>query len=138
MKNRPDLASKPYYDCLICPDFRKVCGGIPTRGLDLPTWCEYVRVVMDKEGLTNADVAAEADTSVKTMERISSGKMTGIQRGTAGRIEVVVFGQVGVHHCRFKQDNSALLEQIKQLQDEVAYWRKENDRKAKIIDKYLD
>jgi hypothetical protein len=29
-------------------------------------------------------------------------------------------------------------EQIAALKEEVAYWRKENDRKAKIIDKYLD
>ena len=27
---------------------------------------------------------------------------------------------------------------IAALQEEVAYWKKENDRKAKIIDKYLD
>jgi hypothetical protein len=27
---------------------------------------------------------------------------------------------------------------IDKLQKEVEYWRKENERKAKIIDKYLD
>jgi hypothetical protein len=34
--------------------------------------------------------------------------------------------------------DSSAAEKIAALQEEVAYWRKENDRKAKIIDKYLD
>lgn len=138
MKTRPDLATKPYYRCLFCPDFRKVCGGIPTREMDLPTWCEYIRIVMDFFHLTNAYVAPEADVSMKTMERISAGKIEDIRRATARRVELVVLGPVGVHRCRFDQDDSALAQQVEQLLAEVAYWRKENDRKAKIIDKYLD
>lgn len=138
MRTRQDPSTKPYYKCLSCPDFRKVCGGRPTRELDLPNWCEYIRDVMDTFHLTNAYVAKEADVSIKTMERISAGNIEDIRRVTARRVELVVLGPVGEHRCRLDQDASALAEQIKQLQDEVAYWRKENDRKAKIIDKYLD
>ena len=136
MKARPDLATKPYYQCLSCPDFRKVCGGIPTRGLDLPAWCEYARIVMDLNGLTNAYVAQLADVSQATMERISAGKITGIQRGTAGRIELVVFGHVGEHHCR-RKEGIEQAEQIKKLTEKIEELEEENKRKAKIIDKLL-
>ena len=37
MKTRTDPSTKPYYKCLSCPRFRKVCGGIPTREMDLKT-----------------------------------------------------------------------------------------------------
>ena len=57
MKARPDPSTKPYYRCLSCQRFRNICGGIPTRGMDLKEWCEYIRDVMDVFHLTNAFVA---------------------------------------------------------------------------------
>lgn len=138
-KTRPDPSTKPYYRCLSCPDFRKVCGGLPTRELDLQNWCEYIRDVMDFAHLTNVSVAKSADVSVKTMERISAVNIEqDIMRATARRIELAVIGSVGDYHCRLDHVDNAAAEQIEQLKTEVAYWRKENDRKAKIIDKYLD
>lgn len=139
MKARQDPSTKPYYKCLSCPRFRKVCGGIPTREMDLKGWCEYIRDVMDLAHLTIAGVAKEADVSVKTMERISAINIEqDIMRANARRIELVVIGPVGKHICELDYDGSAAADRIESLLKEVEYWRKENDRKAKIIDKYLD
>ena len=137
MKVRSDPSTKPYYMCFSCPDFRKECGGLPTRELDTPQWCEYIRDVMVFAHLTNAHVAKESDVSIKTMEWISACNINhDIMRSNARRIELVVLGPVGRHQCKMKHDFNS--EQIKQLMAEIEYWRKENDRKAKIIDKYLD
>ena len=137
MKVRQDPASKPYYKCLSCTRFRKVCGGIPTRGMDLQEWCEYMRDVKELAHLTNAHIANESEVSVKTIERIMAINIDhDIMRSTARRIELVVIGQVGEHIC-YNNANSAA-QKIDELIAEVAYWRKENDRKAKIIDKYLE
>ena len=137
MKTRQDPSTKKYYKCFSCHDFRKACGGMPTREMDLKSWCEYILDVMDLAHLTSAYVAKEADVSTKTMERISAcNDEQDFMRGTTRRIEMVVLGPVGNHTCRF--DQGASVEEVNQLRAEVAYWRKENDRKAKIIDKYLD
>ena len=138
MKTRHESSAKPYSRCLSCSRFRKNCGGIPTRGMDLQTWCEYMRDVKELAHLTNADVAKEADVSLKTIERIMAINIEqDIMRATARRIELVVIGPVGDHTCYLDYDSSASAERINRLLEEVEYWRKENERKAKIIDKYL-
>ena len=138
MKPRQDPSTKPYYKCFSCERFRKVCGGIPTRGMDLQNWCEYMRDVKDLARLTNAYIAKEADVSIKTIERIMAINIEqDIMRATARRIEQVVIGAVGDHIC-YLTDNSNAAERISQLIAEVEYWRRENDRKARIIDKMLD
>lgn len=107
--------------------------------MDLKNWCEYMRDVSDIFHLTNAYVAKEADVSIKTIERIMAINCDqDIRRATARRIELVVLGPVGENTCYFNQGEGATAEAIARLQAEVEYWRKENDRKAKIIDKYLD
>ena len=139
MKVRPDPSTKPYYRCLTCPRFRKLCGGSPTRDMDLANWCEYMCDVMDIFHLTPAYVAKEAEVSTKTMEKIRAINCEqDIMRGTARRIEQVVLGPVGDHTCYQDHGNGTAAERITQLLAEVEYWKKENDRKAKIIDKYLD
>ena len=139
MKERHDPSTKPYFRCLSCTRFRKVCGGIPTRGMDLQDWCEYMRDVKELARLTNAYIAKEADVSVKTIERIMAINIEqDIMRSTARRIELAVIGPVGDHTCRLDHDGSAAAERINRLLQEIEFWRKENDRKAKIIDKYLD
>lgn len=145
MKTRQDPSTKPYFRCLSCARFRKVCGGIPTRGMDLQSWCEYMRDVKELARLTNAYIAKEADVSIKTIERIMAINFEqDIMRATARRIELVVIGPVGDHTCRLDFGETAA-DQIAQLRAEVEYWKKEagdwreeNNRKAKIIDKYLD
>ena len=139
MKIKHDPSTKPYYRCLSCPRFRKICGGRPTRDMDLQTWCEYICDVMDMEHMTCAYVAQNADVSVKTVERIKAGNMEqDIMRATARRVEQVVLGPVGENSCYFEHNDPNAADTINQLRAEVEYWRKENDRKAKIIDKYLD
>ena len=137
MKTRHDPATKPYFKCLSCTKFRKYCGGMPTRGMDLQNWCEYLRDVKEVAHLTNAYIAKEADVSITTIDRIMAINIDkDIMRATARRIEMVVLGDVGKHFCEL--DDSATAERIDSLLAEIAYWKKENDRKAKIIDKYLD
>ena len=139
MKESHDSSTKPYYRCLSCPRFRKSCGGRPTRDYDLQTWCEYMRDVKEVAHLTNAYIAKEADVSIKTIERIMAINIDqDIMRATARRIELVVIGPVGDHTCYLDYDDDTAAERIQRLLMEVEYWRKENDRKAKIIDRYLD
>ena len=139
MKTRPDPTTKPYYRCLSCPRFRKDCGGRPTRDMDLQNWCEYICDVMDIFRLTSAYVAKEAEVSMRTMERIRAINCDqDIMRGTTRRVEQVVLGPVGNHTCYLDYSDDTAVERINRLLVEIEFWRKENDRKAKIIDKYLD
>ena len=139
MKTKYDYTNKPYRRCLACPRFRSECGGIPTRGLDLKEWSEYIRDVMDHFDLSCADVAREADVSQRKVESIRAIKIDqDIMRATARRIEQVVLGAVNRYICDMDYDAKSAAEKIVALEAEVAYWRKENDRKAKILDKYLD
>ena len=139
MKQRQDPATKPYFRGLSCQRFRKVCGGMPTRGMDLKSWCEYMRDVKDVAHLTNAYIAQEADVSIKTIERIMAiNDEQDIMRATARRIELVVIGAVGKHICEIDYDDGTATEKISKLIAEVEFWKDENNRKAKIIDKLLD
>ncbi len=138
MKTRQDPSTKPYYRCLSCPRFRKLCGGLPTRDMDNKSWCEYMRDVSDVFHLPNTYIASTSEVSIKTVERIMAvNTEQDIMRSTARRIEQVVLGPVGEHSCCLDHDSSASAEKIARLQEELEYWRKENERKAKIIDKYL-
>lgn len=112
---------------------------MPTRGMDLQEWCEYMHDVKDIARLTNAYIAEKADVSIKTIERIMAINIDqDIMRATARRIELVVVGEVSKHICELDYDESTVAEKMKRLQEENEYLRKENDRKARIIDKYLD
>ena len=138
MKQRQDSSTKPYYRCLSCPRFRSMCGGIPTRGLDLQEWSELIRDVMDHFNLSAAYVSKEADVSQRTVERIHAVNIEqDIMRSTARRIEQVVLGSVTRFICDMDYDAKSAAEKIVFLEAEVAYWRNENDRKAKIIDKFI-
>jgi hypothetical protein len=107
--------------------------------MDLQNWCEYMRDVKDIAHLTNAYIAKEAEVSIKTIEKIMAINIEqDIMRATSRRIELVVIGPVRDNLCDLDYDKTATAETISKLQSEVEYWRKENDRKAKIIDKYLD
>ena len=139
MKIRPDPSTKPYCRCLSCPRFRKICGGRPTRDMDLQNWCEYICDVMDAFHLTSTYVSTSAEVSIKTMEKIRAINCEqDLMRGTTRRVEQVVLGPVGEHTCCRDHNDSTSQERINRLMQEIEYWRKENDRKAKIIDKYLD
>ena len=145
MKTTQDPSTKPYYRCFNCPRFRNTCGGRPTRDMDLREWCEYIRDVKDFFHIPNAYITEKAEASVKTTERIMAiNTDQDIMRSTARRYERAVIGPVGEFTCYLDHDSTAadqitvLQAEIAALREDVAYWRKENDRKAKIIDKYLD
>ena len=105
----------------------------------MQNWCEYICDVMDVYHLTNAYVAKEAEVSIKTIEKIRAINCDqDIMRGIARRIEQVVLGPVGEHTCYLDHNDSAVVERINQLLQDNEYLRKEKDRLAKIIDKYLD
>ena len=107
--------------------------------MDLKSWCEYMRDVKELAHLTNAYIAKEADVSIKTIERIMAiDDKQDIMRAIARKIELAIVGPVGDHACNLDHDDSASAERINRLLQEIDYWRKENERKAKIIDKYLD
>lgn len=138
MKSRQDPSTKPYYRCLSCAKFRKACGGIPTRDLDFQSWCEYMRDVKEVAHLTNAYISKEADVSLKTIERIMAiNSEQDIMRATARRIEKVVIGPVAKYFCDLDYDGSAATDRINALLVQIEHLRKENERYAKIIDKYL-
>lgn len=138
MKARQDPATKPYFRCLSCERFRNVCGGMPTRGMDLQEWCEYMRDVKEITHLTNAHIAKEAEVSIKTIERIMAiNYEQDIMRATARRIELVIIGAVGKYTCKLDYNNGTDAETISRLLAENEYLREENERKAKIIDKFL-
>lgn len=139
MKARQDPSTKPYYRCLSCPRFRKICGGRPTRDLDFKNWCEYMRDVSDVFHLSNAYIAKEAEVSIKTVDRITAINCDqDIMRSTARRIELVVLGPVTRHVCDLDFESNDATERIAKLEAELAAARKEKERLAKIIDKYLD
>ena len=138
MKTRHDPSTKPYFRCLKCPRFRSLCGGRPTRDMDLDEWCEYMRDVKDITNLTNAEIAEKAEVSTTTIESIMAlSRKQDIMRATARRIELVIIGAVGKHICELDHDERAETEKINKLLEEIDFWLKENDRKAKIIDKFL-
>ena len=98
-----------------------------------------MRDVKEIARLTNAYIAQESEVSLKTIERIMAINCDqDIRRATARRIEQVVIGPVAKYFCDLDYDGSAATDRITSLLAEIEYWRKENDRKAKIIDKYLD
>ena len=139
MKTKQDSSTKPYYRCLSCAKFRKACGGIPTRDLDLQSWCEYMRDVKEIAHLSNAYISKEADVSIKKIENIMAINCDhDILRATARRIEQVVIGPVAKYFCDLDYDGSAATDRITSLLAEIEHLQKENARYAKIIDKYLD
>ena len=139
MKTRQDPSTKPYYRCLSCMRFGVSCGGHSTRDMNLQEWCEYMRDVKVVKHLTNAYIASTADVSIKTIERIMAINCEqDIMRGTARKIETAVIGTSNQYPCYLDYDDATATERINRLLQEIEYWRKEDERKAKIIDKYLD
>lgn len=138
MKERQDPSTKPYFRCLSCSRFRKACGGIPTRDMDLKNWSEYMRDVKELAHLTNAKIAKDADVSEKTVERIMAINIDqDIMRATARRIELAVIGPVISYACHLDYNDETAAAQIARLLAENEYLKKENAQKAKIIDKLL-
>lgn len=98
-----------------------------------------MRDVKEIAHLTNSFIAKESDVSIKTIERIMAINCDqDIRRATARRIEQVVIGPVSKYFCDLDYDGSAATDRITNLLAEIERLKKENDRYAKIIDKYLE
>ena len=167
MKRMTDGSPKPYTRCLTCPHRRVRCDGPRTAGLELARWCEYMRDMKDANGLTNNYIAEASGFSVKTIEKIMAlNDNQDIMRETARRIELAILGSSGKYPCfltfeeeskpdghklhelykaevdiireEAKERTDQLLTQIDRLRQEIDYLRIENDRKARIIDKFLN
>ena len=139
MKQRKDPSTKPYFRCLSCTRFRNECGGMPTRGMDLTEWCEYIRDVMEEKHLTSEYVSEAADVSLRTVTRIHAiDTNKDILRATARRIEQVVLGNVTQHICSIDHEARNAAEQIAALLAANEELRDEKRRQARIIDQLLD
>jgi len=115
---------KPYNRCLIC-QYRKEhrCDGPRTSAMLFPRWCEYMRLMKDANHLTNAQIAERSDVSIKTIERIMSGKIDqDIYRDTARRIEDVIIGSSNQYPCylafeeQVPQENARLTDALRDLE----------------------
>lgn len=124
---------KPYNRCLTC-EYRKDhrCDGPRTSAMSFPRWCEYMRLMKEANHLTNAQIAERSDVSIKTIERIMSGKLDqDIYRDTARRIENVIIGSSNQYPCylAFEEEhpsndarlNEALRELERVLADNMEY-----------------
>lgn len=167
MKKSSDFSNKPYNRCLTCPHRRVRCDGPRTAGLELARWCEYMRDMKEANGLTNSYIAEASGFSVKTIEKIMAlNDNQDIMRETARKIELAILGSSGKYPCflAFEEENKPdghkihelykaevdlireeakerieqFMVQIDRLRQEIDYLRIENDRKARIIDKFLD
>lgn len=139
MKQKHDPSTKPYFRCLSCTRFRNECGGMPTRGMDLKEWCEYIKDVMDTRRLTPEYIAEAADVSLRTITRIHAiDTEKDILRATARRIEQVVLGNVTQHICSIDYDAKNASEQIAALIAENEELREDKKRQARIIDALLE
>lgn len=108
MKRKSNFGEKPYNRCLSCPHRKVRCDGPRTAGLELARWCEYMRDMKEVNGLTNAEIASQADVSIKTVEWVMSLKCDhDIQRDTARRIENVIIGSTSKYPCylAFEEEN---------------------------------
>lgn len=124
---------KPYNRCLTC-EYRKDhrCDGPRTSAMCFPRWCEYMRLMKEANHLTNAQIAERSDVSIKTIERIMSGKLDqDIYRDTARRIEDAIIGSSNQYPCylAFEEEhpnndarlNDALRELERVLADNTEY-----------------
>lgn len=163
MKKETNITEKPYSKCLTCHHrLAKRCDGPRTAPMELDKWCEYMRDMKVANRLTNAYIAEKSGVSVKTIERLMALNCDqDIMRETARKIENAIIGSNNQYPCylayeethpdnaqqlalalsnleRALLDNQELKTTVDRLRRDVDYLRLENDRKARIIDKFLD
>ena len=101
MDTTTTIAAKPYNRCIKCPHRKEHrCDGPRTSAMSFARWCEFMKLLKEEDGLTNAAIAKACDVSVKTIERIFSGKYdSDILRDNARRFEDVIFGTSNQYPC---------------------------------------
>lgn len=144
MKKKTDISAKPYYKCLKCHHRQVSCNGPLTSAMSLHEWCEYMRDAKEENGLTNAEISETTGISVKTIEKLLAlSYEQDIMRETARKIESAILGSASQFTCYFAMEETRMkeadmLNEIDRLRKELEYFKLENDRKARIIDKLLD
>lgn len=156
MKKKTDFSAKPYNRCLTCHHREEGrCNGPRTSAMELERWCEFMRDMKEANGLTNAYVAEKSAVSIKRIEQLMALKCDqDIMRETARRIENAIIGSVSQYPCYLAFEESSpnetkkleeaqkkidyLLKQVDRLRGEIDYLRLENDRKSRIIDRFLE
>ena len=144
MKIKTDISSKPYNKCLKCCHRHVSCNGPRTSSMPLHDWCEYMRDMKEANGLTNAEISESTGISVKTIEKLLAlSYEQDIMRETARKIEEAIIGSASQATCYFAMEEARtkeadMLNEIDRLRKELEYFKQENDRKARVIDKLLD
>jgi len=137
MKNKKTFGEKPYNRCLSCQHRKVRCDGPRTAGLELPRWCEYMRDMKEINGLTNAEIAEEADVSIKTVEWVMSLKCDhDIQRDTARRIENAIIGATSQYPCylAFEEEHGPAAQQMSDAMRELERVLADNKDYRKALD----
>jgi len=137
MKNKKNFGEKPYNRCLSCQHRKVRCDGPRTAGLELPRWCEYMRDMKEINGLTNAEIAEEADVSIKTVEWVMSLKCDhDIQRDTARRIENAIIGATSQYPCylAFEEEHGPAAQQMSDAMRELERVLADNKDYRKALD----
>lgn len=143
--------------CIKCNRIGESC--VPNLMLlpfaDLMQWCNKRQRHL---GWTNQNLADESKVPVGTINRIKAGKSPDCQYSTIKNILIALIGgttdefsctdqvekelrqleQLEQQTAKLAEVEERYREQIERLSKEVDFLRLENDRKSKIIDKWLD
>ena len=136
-KRKTAFGEKPYNRCLSCPHQTVRCDGPRTAAMPLARWCEFMRDMKEKRGLTNADVAEKADISVKTVDRLMAlNSDQDIMRETARRIEDAIIGSSNQYPCylAYEEENPRNDQQLNEALRELERALADNKDYHAIID----
>lgn len=111
---------------------------------ELVQWCNKRQKYL---GWTNQTLADKSNVPLSTINRIKAGDYPDCKYSTMKNILNALVGASlreptcptpEAEHTDNKVAVDYLLNQIERLRKEVDAWREENERKAKIIDKFLE
>lgn len=131
--------------CITCNRIGESC--VPNLMLlsfpDLIKWCDKRQKSI---GWTNQELAYRSTVPIGTINRIKAGEYQDCKYSTIRSILITLIGGTTDEFSCTEQVEKELrnMEELEQQAEklsvalaEIEYWKKENDRKAKIIDKYL-
>lgn len=156
MKKEHNFSQKPYSKCLLCEHRGKLCRG-RTSDLECEHWFEFMLAMKKITGMSDAKIADATGLSIKTINRIMTlDSAQDPMRETARLIENAILGSADNYPCLLEMDKADLASEaqafrdtiesiraeyqatIDMLREQVQFLRTENDRKARIIDRYLE
>lgn len=133
---------KPYNRCLTCHHREeRSCDGPRTSAMPLTRWCEYMRLMKEVNHLTNTIIEDRSGVSIKTIERIMSGKCDqDIYRETARRIEAAILGTGNKYPCylAYEEDHPQDSERLNDALRELERALNDNKDYRKALDNIHD